>query len=769
MVMIFLGASAGFGQLSPTQLEMIEKYKSNQTKTQNDEVERFSSPEIYRQTSEKQNESSDKRRDNDQPSEPTENADTSQSAIPQLRPFGYDIFQSSAEGFLPGVYDMPPGGYIFGPGDNIIVNVWGTIDLNLELVVDREGGVFIPKIGEIIAAGSTLEQFRGKLDKKLREAYSDYQLSVSYGKLRRISIYVFGEVNKPGGYTVSSLANILHAIYTAGGITENGSLRDIQIIRNTRVLRHYDFYSLLLKGDSGEDLKLLSGDVVYVPVVGPQVAIEGEIKRPAIYELTGIEHVSDAIKLAGGATPEAFLESVSLDRVGPDDSRILKDLSLNDTIKTVDNDISLQDGDKITVYSIYDFHENRVYLTGSVKHPGSFGISDTMRIADLIDNGAQLKENSFSRRANLYRTNADGTRTLIPVDLNQALGGDPRENITLEPFDSLVIYSFEELTRRKFVAISGEVKKPGRYPLYDKMKLSDLVFLAGNPTKQAYLLKCDIARVDDGRKTNILTVSLKDISDSTAPDADIELQEDDHVFIRQLPDWRPVQVVTIEGEVLFPGRYAIRNKDERLSELIARAGGLTAAAFPEGALYYRRTIEDDINRRNIGQIISNTRERQLDSLGNQIDDMAIEFNPGLLNRIIIDLPKILRNPGDPDNIVLADSDYMYVPTFPSGVQIIGAVAANGTISYVPGKKARFYIEQAGGVTPDGVESEVRLVKPNGKVFYKGKARNRKIDPGDAIVVPSKIRKSTDWARVITTTATVVGTMATTILVVDRLK
>jgi len=765
-IAICLWTSTSLGQLSPSQIELIDKYKSTRRTSSDDEVERYSNPDIYGQPSANRKETSAIRSAEQNNNTP---ADTLKSEPAKLRPFGYDIFQSSAEGFLPGVYDLPPGGYTFGPGDNIIVNVWGTIDLSLELVVDREGGVFIPKIGEIVAAGSTLEQFRQKLDKKLREGYSDYQLSVSYGRLRQISIYVFGEVDKPGGYTISSLANILHAIYMAGGITENGSLRNIQLIRNTHVLHHYDFYNLLLKGDNADDLKLLSGDVVYVPVVGSQVEVDGEVRRPAIYELTGTERISDALMLAGGATPEAFLESVSLDRVGPNDSRILKNLNLSDSAAAADDDVSLQDGDRIAVYSIYDFHENRVYLTGNVKHPGSFGSTDTMRISNLVDGGAQLKENSFTSRADLYRTNSDGTKTLLPIALDRALSGDPDNNIMLEPFDSLVIYSFDNVTRRKFVMISGEVKKPGRYLLYDKMKLSDLVFLAGNLTKQAYLLKCEIARVNDGRKTDILTASLEDIFAGESLGTDILLQEDDCVFVRQLPDWRPTQIVIIEGEVLFPGSYAIRHKNERLSDLIARAGGLTASAFPEGALYYRRTIEGDVTRRNIGQIISNTQELRLDSLGNQVDDMAIKFNPGLLNRIIIELPNILQNPGDPDNIVLADSDYVYIPTFPSGVQVIGAVAANGTISFVHGKRARFYIEQAGGITPDGVRSEIRLVKPNGKVLYKNRAWNQKIDPGDAIVVPSKIKKPTDWTRVLMTTATVVGTMATTILVVDRLK
>jgi polysaccharide export outer membrane protein len=778
-ILFFLSISIGtefcFAQVIPDQQDIYLKYKHQQSRVADGEIERFSTPEIYQHNivdsdtaahDYRQPGNFDRRKNS---TGFPQTADTTRTEEPELKLFGYDIFETATASFIPDIHDLPPEGYTLGPGDNIIVNIWGRVDMELNLTIDREGKVFIPKVGELVAAGSTINQFKQNLSESISRAYSEFQLSVSYGKLRRISIYILGEVRAPGGYTVSSLANLLHALYTAGGITKNGSLRSIQLVRNTKVICRYDLYDLLLKGENIKDLKLMSGDIVYVPVVGPLVSIAGQVKRPAIYEIIGREQITDIIKLAGGINPEAFLESVSLDRIGPADNRILKNLNLADSSGIPGNNIILKDGDKVTIHSIYDFHANRVYLSGHVKHPGSFGISDTMRISHLIDNGDQLKEDAYCLRADLYRTNNNGTRTLISVNLQDILNGNENGNLNLIPFDSLVVYSYDDVTRTKYVDISGEIKRPGTYMLYNRMRLSDLIFLAGNLTKQAYSLQCEIARVSTGSETGIITVNLEDVLINNNPEADIILQEDDYAFIRQIPDWRPIETVTLEGEVLFPGKYAIRNKEERLSNLIMRAGGLTPSAFPQGAIFYRRTIQNDVTRRNIGQIISNTQEKRLDSLGNITSDYLVNYDPSQLNRIIIDLPGILKNAGGPNDIVLSDSDYIYIPTYPSGIQIIGAVAANGTISYVKNKNSKYYIAQAGGLIPEGDGSAIRLVKPNGKVFYGRRARSLKVEPGDAIVVPTKIKRRTDWGKILTTTATVIGSMATTALVIDRLK
>jgi protein involved in polysaccharide export with SLBB domain len=392
-----------------------------------------------------------------------------------------------------------------------------------------------------------------------------------------------------------------------------------------------------------------------------------------------------------------------------------------------------------------------------------------MRISELIDNGKQFRENIYTKRADLFRSNDDGTKTLTPINLEEVLAGNLAADKMLQSLDSLVIYSHDHVSREKKVSISGEVKYPGEYKLYNSMKLSDLIFMAGNLTKQAYGVECELARGKRDQTIEIIAVDLEKILVQGDKQADYLLKEDDCVFVRQIPNWRPIQIVTIDGEVLFPGQYAIRHKDEKLSDLLARAGGLTNTAFPEGAIYIRNSIEDQVKQRNIEQIIINTQEARMDSMGNIIADTRVNYNPSQLNRIVIDLPDVLDNPGNPNDIVLADSDYVYIPTYPSGVQVIGAVAYNGTISYIKNKKADYYLGQAGGLAPDGEKSRIRLVRPNGKVYYGGKAQSRKVELGDAIIVPSKIKQKRDWGRILSTTATIVGSVATTIFVVDRLK
>ena len=269
------------------------------------------------------------------------------------------------------------------------------------------------------------------------------------------------------------------------------------------------------------------------------------------------------------------------------------------------------------------------------------------------------------------------------------------------------------------------------------------------------MLRAELARVNPGMQSDIIYVNLEDILITETQNSDPLLREDDHVFIRQIPKWRPVQIVTIEGEVYFPGEYAINYEIEKLSDLIERAGGLTPTAFPKGMIYLRNNIQKEVARRNIGQIIKNTTEKHRDSDGKEFSAVKAEIDFSQLNRIIMNLPEILRNPRGLADIQLADSDYIYIPSIPSGIQVMGAVASNGTIAFSRGKNSKYYLEQAGGLTPAAAKSEVRLVKADGRVLYGRKALNKKIEIGDAIVVPAKIKGKTDWGKVIIAGATVI--------------
>jgi polysaccharide export outer membrane protein len=771
-VITILGYSLGYGQLSAQQEEMLKKYMREQ-KPQNavDAVEKYSSPELYERPEDSIVTPAAAAPSGIRPDSIRQPA-VAEDTIPveqSLQVFGHDIFKDAGMDFPPNLFTLPPADYTLGPGDNIIIYLWGRVNQEFDLTVDRAGKVFVPKVGDIVAVGCTLEQFKSNVNSNLNTIYSDYEISVSLGKLREIRIFIFGEVINPGSYSVSPLATLLHGLYMAHGITETGSLRNIKLIRRNGKEIPCDLYDLLLDGDTDGDIKLLSGDVIFVPVCGPRVSVYGEVKRPAIYELRGTEDIDDLLEMAGGGNPTAYTEKITLDRVGANDGRVLYNIDLKDTTSCANASMKLRDGDIIRIPSIYEFHENKVHLLGNVKHPGTFAVVDSMTVGDLLSYGEQLREKTYMARADLYRLNADGSFSVIPINLGGVIEGNSEVDIRLQPFDSLVVFSQEQIVRKKYVSIEGEVRNPGKYVLYKDMKLSDLIFQAGSLTKQAFLLRAEIARINPGKPVYSLYANLEDILVSRIDESDVILKEDDYVFIRQIPNWRPVPVVKIEGDVYFPGKYPINHENEKLSSLIYRAGGLTPTAFPKGTIFLRKSIEAEVSRRNISQIIENTSESKFDSLGNELLSIKTDLNLSELNRIIIDLPAILDNPNGPEDIQLSDCDYIYIPATPSGVQVIGAVASNGTITYIKDKKGRYYLEQAGGMTPNAAKSEVRLVKANGSVIYGSRALGERIELGDAIVVPTEIKRQRDWGKILTSSATVISSLATTLLLIDRIR
>lgn len=689
--------------------------------------------------------------------------------------FGFNLFEGSPESFSPILEATPPSDYRLGPGDNVIVNVWGRVDLQLDLTIDREGKVFIPKAGEIGAWGVTLDEFRRLVDSRLSSIYSGYQFSVTLGKIRRIKVFVYGEVKRPGGYTTSSLATLFNALYLAGGPNHTGSLRTIKHIRGNKVLAQVDLYNFLLNGDNSQDSRLESGDVIFVPVVGPLARISGQVKRPAIYEIAGQEKVSDLIKLAGGPTSEALLEMVSIDRVGHDDSRVIQDIDLSPARKLSDPpgynaaDLVLKDGDRLRLPSLFDFRKNTVMLTGNVKHPGVYGLTDSMRVSDLIGNGEQFRRDTHLDRANLFRTNPDQRRQVFAVNLSEIMRGIDSTNIGLMDRDSLVIYSETDLKREMTVTINGAIKNPGAYEFFENMRLSDLVFLGGNPLKQTYLLQAEIARVVPGEPANIIYANLENALNNPESPDNIQLVEDDNIFIRKIPGWRIYNSVSIEGEVKFPGTYEIMKDGERLTDLIARSGGFTEDAFPEGMVFSRKSISEDVEKRQARAILESTEITRIDSLNRPLPKLNETLDIRSANRIIINPSEILKNPSSPDNIVLQRGDEIFIPMKPAGVQVLGAVGSNGTIVYKKGKKIEYFIKASGGFSRNADKSQVRLSKPNGKVLAGGDAFKCKVESGDMIIVPQKLEKDKQWLRSASSITALASTILTGILLASQVK
>lgn len=677
-----------------------------------------------------------------------------------LLPFGYDLFRVPPSLALPSdVSDISD--YILGPGDNILIYLWGKVEKEYNLYISRQGKVFIPRVGEVVAWGMNLDEFTTAVKKRLSKAYTDFNVSVSLGKIRSIRVYLTGEVKKPGAYTVSSLATLFNAMYLAGGPTDRGSMRIVRLIRGGREVGTVDLYEFLLRGESRGDMRLSSGDAVFVAVTGPRVAIDGEVMRPAIYELKEGETVGDILELAGGPTATAYLDRIMLERISDNGERVVLDLNLNPDRGEKIDDIELKNGDAVTLYSIFDITRRVVSVGGMVKHPQRFERADSATLRDLILRAELPPANVYYERANLFRQFPDQRQEIIPVNITAVLNGVG--DILLQDLDSLHVYSIDEIERKMYVYIDGEVKRPGRYRLYDNMSLGDLIFLSGDLKKNAYHLNIELARTDYQGKVTVQRFNRDDARvDRTV------LREDDHVFVREIPNLFLHQMVTIEGDVKFPGRYALLSRKETLYDLITRAGGFTAKAFPKGIIFQRQSIGEALIRQNLPEIIANSQPIKEDSLGNIRKLEFIKFNAENVNRIIIDIEKLVSSSGDVGDIRLQNGDYIYVPEIPSGISVMGAVGAEGTIKFERGKKVKYYIARAGNLSRQADKGAVKLIKADGRVFAGSASLRRKVELGDAIVVPTEIHRDRDWLKTISAITSLIGGIMTTVFVIDKL-
>ncbi|MEZ5357636.1 MAG: SLBB domain-containing protein [Candidatus Zixiibacteriota bacterium] len=771
--------SNGFAQVSAEQVKAYQELMKRQNNTMSDKTESYQTPPIYDEEESARDDSladiaSDKfgnptdttqissraRQMHANANKPAEKEKDQQLTLPQteeLRRFGHNLFDSPNVGEISGA--LIPDDYLLGPGDNIIINLWGRVQQEWNLTVDREGKVFIPKVGELNAWGLTLDQFNERLDTELAKVYTGFKRKVTLGKIRTIKVFVYGEVKSPGGYAVSALSTLFNALYRAGGPTDNGSMRQIKLIRNSET-KLIDLYDFLIAGDNTCDVPLMSGDVVFVPLVGAQATVRGEVKRPAIYELVDEETISDLITLAGGPTANAYMGRLMLDRIGEDDSRKIVDLNFS---QDEHDDPLLANGDDLSVFSIYNLRENVVWINGQVKHPGTFERGQQMRVSDLVAKGQLLPHNVYMDRADLYRKHGDGSTEIIPVNLQEVINGNTGADFYLCDLDSLYIYDITRVEQEKYVYIEGLVKEPGQYPLYKNMTVEDLIFLAGNLKESAYMLTAELARIDSLGNTNVLYVNLNH-EDSK----ELALHENDQLFIRKIPGYQLHRTVKIEGEVRFPGEYSLTHNDETLWELLHRAGGFTKKAFPVGTVFKRRAIVEDLNRKDINNILASSQPLLADSTGIMRPVQTIALKPGSMDRIIIDMEALIQSNGMRGDFKLQTGDYIYVPEVPTGISVLGEVSANGTIRYEEERRVNDYIKKAGGFTKRADKGETRLVRANGHVYADGDVLKQTVRMGDVIVVPAEIKKEKDWFKFISTSLSVLTGVATTILIVDRL-
>ena len=656
---------------------------------------------------------------------------------PEDQVFGRNIFTNENLTFEPDVNVATPQDYRLGPGDEIIIDIWGASENSIRQEISPDGTITIPGLGMISLNGMNIADAKEYLRSELSRIYADEgnQIQVTLGNTRSIRVNVMGEVMVPGTYTMSAFASVFHALYNAGGITDLGSLRDIRVARNGKTVANVDVYEYILQGKTDTNISLQEGDVIIVPTYEAIVKVEGKVKRPMKYEMKEDETISTLLKYAGFFASNAYKNSV----------RVVRQEGRQLSVATVERDnfgsFKVMDGDVVSADSISNRYSNRLEIVGAVYRPGVYEFSDRINtVKKLLTQADGLLGDAFTNRAVLYRQRENLTSEVLPVDVKGIMEGSAAD-VELRNNDLLYIPSIHDIKDEGDVYISGEIKNPGTYPYADNMTLEDFVITAGGLKETASLVRVDVARrVKDNKGTEAsetvsqnFTFGLKDgfIVDG---EPGFVLEPYDQVFVRKSPGYGIQKLVTVKGEVLYAGEYSLNRKNERLSNMIERAGGITAFGYTKGAKLTRVANEDekkrmadvlDLMRRELGEGLTDSLKLELDSV----------FTVG------IDLEEALAKPGSSADIVLREGDVISVPEMTSTVKINGAVMMPNTVTYLDGKNVGYYLNQAGGYSQNAKKSKKFIIYMNGHV-EKVKARSKKVEPGCEIVVPNKVKKNT---------------------------
>jgi len=690
----------------------------------------------------------------------------------KLKPFGYEIFKRPPLK-MPPVQPVPPD-YIIGPGDEIGVILWGRVNVSYTLIVNPDGTILFPQIGPLVVAGMRYDEMRSFL-KKQAERIVGANAAVTIGKLHTIQVFVLGEAEHPGVYELSAMSTILDALIAAGGSKETGSLRKILLKRENKLIAPLDLYDLLLKGDKTNNKYLKHGDVIFIPTVGPLVGIGGNVKRPAIYELKGEKTLEEAIKLAGGLLPTAYVSKIQVERIKNNQKKVVLDIDA--TNKEVLKGFKLKDGDLVKVFSIVKEDTNAVYLYGNVRHPGRYAYKQGMKIGDIIKSTKDLLPDTLMDFAIIKRlTPPDNHWEYKSFSLKKLLlEHSEKENIKIKPYDIILVANKWDVMPKKMVEIEGAVNKPGKYEYLSNMKVADLIKLAGGFKPYAYLYEAELTRnipISKGMKTEIIKINLKKAL-AGDPNENIPLMENDYLFVKNVPEWKKLAVVDISGEVLFPGRYVIK-KGERLSSVLKRAGGFTDKAYLKGAVFTRKRVQE-LQQRQINEMIDRLESELMvggiaetgaaitpeqAKISAEEAKMKREFLARLRKvkakgRLVIHLKPLEEFKGTPDDIELEDGDKLYIPPNPQTIQVVGAVYNPTAFIYKPGKDISYYINKAGGYTKTADKKQLYVLKIDGtgirpgswypKAFWWEPRHRTMLAPGDTIVVPEKLEKIA-WMR-----------------------
>lgn len=697
------------------------------------------------------------------------------TGVAGLKPFGYNLFDNAPSTFAP-VTDVPvPAEYVIGPGDELTVQLYGSQNRNLRLTVTRDGAVNFPELGPIRIGGMTFNAARQAIESRVAQQMIGVQASVTMGETRTIRVLVTGEAQQPGYYTVSGLATMTTALYASGGVKPIGSLRDIQLKRQGEVIRRLDLYDLLIRGDTSDDARLLPGDAIFIPPVGSTVSVEGEVKRPAIYELRDETTVADVVRIAGGLTAEADATRGSLTQIDPSGRRVVLDVNLSQTAGT---DQRVENGAVLRVARLRPQIDAGVMLEGEVYRPGPVAWREGLRLTDVIGSIYELKPSADQNYILIRRESGTDRRvSTLSADLAAALAAPgseadvllaPRDRIRVfdlsSPRDRIIQPLLEEIRLRsdlarptEVVRIAGKVKVPGEYPLESNMRVSDLLRAGGNLDPAAFGGEAELTRYtigpDGARLAEVINIDLAAIRRGDAM-ADLLLQPSDHLIIKETPDWTDQDSITLRGEVRFPGTYPIR-RGETLRQVLDRAGGLTSLAFPEGSVFMRadlRELEQDLLDRMEERMRADIAALALQAAnaGQGAAADALQSGQSLLTqlqgaratgRLVIDLPGLLASEGGSvKDVLLRDGDELVIPKRRQEVSVIGEVQNAMSHLFLPNLSRDDYIHLSGGTTRKADKSHVHVVRADGSVASQPGSWFRRsydvaIKPGDTIVVP----------------------------------
>ncbi len=697
----------------------------------------------------------------------------------KLKRFGADIFNAGPEAFLP-ASDIPvPADYILGPGDVIVIQLYGKENRTHSLTVNREGQIQFPEIGPVNLAGLSFQQARQVIADIVKEQMIGIKSSITMGVLRSIRVFVLGDVVQPGSFTVGSLSTMTNALFASGGITEVGSMRNIQLKRKGEIVTTLDLYDLLLIGDTSADARLLPGDVIFVPPISKTISIAGQVKRPAVYEFDSKANIKELIKIAGGVTDSAYLPLVRVDRVTKQREKTLINLDLT---KAGNSNFLLESGDRVTLASILDIIDEQVVLSGHLKRPGEYQWKSGMRFTDVVKNVEGLMDNPDTTIAIIVRITEALRKTQIISFSPQRAWESPSSNANpiLAPRDEIILFDFnadraellteivEQLNRQseyleqaKTVTILGSVRFEGTYPLVENMDIKDLIALSGGLLESAFGFDAEVTRYELSEEMERV-VSHIPVNLSEEP---LHLRAGDTLQIKRIPKWKEKETVSIRGEVKFPGTYTLL-PGETLLDVIQRSGGLTEYAYAKGAIFSRAALRD-LEENRLSELkdklesdIASAGIAETEGAENIEEDEAKALLENLertkpLGRMVIDLPAILS--GNNDDFQLENGDALTIPRFKPSVTVLGEVQYPTSHFYDKKLSTKDYINRSGGTKIHADKKRIYIVKANGRVLEPSRSawfqsNSGQIEPGDTIIVPlnaDQVDPLTIWAKVTT--------------------